>query len=182
MKKISLLAALTTLFSAGVVQAAPTVNGGTVHFTGEFVNAACAVSSDTANQTVNLGQYRTAQIKQAGDYTSNVPFQIKLVDCDSTVSKTAQFAFSGPQDATDATLLKIHSGPSANAVTATGVGIEISDGKGKVLTPDGNVLSTAQNLIDGNNTFNFVARYKATSASATAGQAYADANFVINYN
>jgi len=182
MKKIPLLAAATTLLTAGLAQAAPTVNGGTVHFTGEFVNAACAVSSDTANQTVDLGQHRTAQIKKAGDYTSNVPFQIKLVGCDSTVSKTAQFAFSGPQDTTDTTLLKIHSGPSANAVSATGVGIEISDSKGNVLTPDGTVFSTAQNLIDGNNTFNFIARYKATAASATAGQAYADANFVINYN
>ncbi|MDQ8934219.1 type 1 fimbrial major subunit FimA [Acinetobacter rudis] len=180
--KISFLVAASTLLTAGLVQAAPTVNGGQVHFKGEFVNAACAVSSDTANQTVDLGQHRTAKITKAGDYTPNVPFQIKLVDCDTEVSKTAQFAFSGPQDATDTTLLKIHSGPSANAVTATGVGVEISDSKGKVLTPDGSVLSAAQTLIDGNNTFNFIARYKATAAAATAGQAYADANFVITYN
>lgn len=180
--KIAYLVAATTLFTAGLAQAATTVNGGTVHFKGEFVNAACAVSSDTANQTVDLGQHRTAKITKAGDYTPNVPFQIKLVDCDTAVSKTAEFAFSGPQDETDSTLLKIHSGPSSNAVSATGVGVEITDSAGKVLTPDGKVLSTAQNLIDGNNTFNFIARYKATAEQATAGQAYADANFVITYN
>lgn len=180
--KISFLVLATTLVTAGFAHAAPTVNGGTVHFKGEFVNAACAVSSDTANQTVDLGQHRTAKITKAGDYTTNVPFQIKLLDCDTKVSKTAQFAFSGPQDTTDTTLLKIHSGPSANAVAATGVGVEISDSKGSILTPDGSVLSNAQNLIDGNNTFNFIARYKATAAAATAGQAYADANFTITYN
>ncbi|OTG85257.1 type-1 fimbrial protein subunit A [Acinetobacter sp. ANC 4558] len=180
--KVSQFVMVSTFFVAGLTQAATVVNGGTVHFKGEFVNAACAVSSDTANQTVDLGQHRTASLTDVGQVTANVPFQIKLVDCDTKVSTAAQFAFSGPQDTVDATLLKVHSGPSANAVTATGVGIEISDSKGKVLTPDGTDLSAAQTLIDGNNTFNFTARYKATVKGVTPGQAYADANFVITYN
>ena len=172
---------VSALLITGTVQAATTVNGGAVHFSGEFVNAACAVSSDTADQTVILGQHRTANITAVGQYTSNKPFTIKLVDCDTAVSKTAQIAFSGPIDSTDTTLLKIHSGPSSNATSATGVGIEISDSKGNVLTPDGTVLSTAQALIDGDNTLNFMARYKSTAEKATAGKAYADANFVVTY-
>ena len=36
------------------------VNGGTVHFKGELVNAACSLNTDTSEQTVNRGQYRTA--------------------------------------------------------------------------------------------------------------------------
>lgn len=179
MKKL-LLATASMVLTAGMAQAA-VVQGGSVHFAGEFINAACAVSSDTVDQTVQLGQHRTAKITKVGDYTPNVPFQIKLVDCDTEVAKTAEFAFAGPQDATDTTLLKIHSGPSANAVTATGVGIEIADAKGKVLTPDGTVFSNAQTLMNGNNTINFIARYKSTATAATAGQAYADANFVIDY-
>ncbi|AOA58986.1 type 1 fimbrial major subunit FimA [Acinetobacter larvae] len=180
MKKV-LLVAGAALLTSGLANAATIVNGGTVHFAGEFVNAACAVSSDTANQTVQLGQHRTANITAAGQYTPNVPFSIKLVDCDTAVSKTAQFAFTGPQDATDSTLLKIHSGPSNNAVSATGVGVEIADYNGKILTPDGTVFSAPKALIDGNNTIDFVARYKSTAEKATAGQAYADANFVISY-
>jgi len=35
-----------------------TVNGGTVHFKGEVVNAACAIDSESMNQTVELGQVR----------------------------------------------------------------------------------------------------------------------------
>ena len=51
------------LFSAAASAADPViVNGGTVHFTGELVNAACAVSTESSNQTVELGQYRTAKL------------------------------------------------------------------------------------------------------------------------
>ncbi|HFQ9140813.1 TPA: type 1 fimbrial protein subunit FimA, partial [Enterobacter cancerogenus] len=33
-----------------------TVNGGTVHFKGKLVAAPCAVSNDTSDQTVKLGE------------------------------------------------------------------------------------------------------------------------------
>lgn len=188
MKKL-LLISIATILTASFVHAdestpvkqKTTVNGGSVHFVGELVNAACTVSTDTANQTVDLGQHRTADITAIGQYTSNVPFQIKLVDCDPSVSATAKFAFNGSTVATDPTVLSVSSGASSNATAATGVGIEINDSKGKVLTPDGTVFSNATTMIDGNNTINFVARYKSTAAKATAGQANADANFVISF-
>lgn len=181
MKKI-LLVSITALCLGNFAYAAPiVVNGGVVHFQGEFVNASCAVSTDTEDQIVHLGQHRTAAITAAAQYTANVPFSIKLVDCDTSTIKTAQFAFSGPRDTTDATLLKVSSGPSTNAVTASGVGIEINDSAGSVITPNGAVLSKAETLINGNNIINFIARYKSTAAAVTAGQAYADANFVVSY-
>lgn len=48
------------VLSASQLSMAATVTGGTVHFTGRIVNAACAVSADSTDQTVNMGQYRTA--------------------------------------------------------------------------------------------------------------------------
>ena len=42
--------------------AATTVNGGTVHFKGEVVNAACAVNMNSVDQTVLLGQVRSATL------------------------------------------------------------------------------------------------------------------------
>ncbi|NQF19460.1 type 1 fimbrial protein subunit FimA, partial [Enterobacter hormaechei] len=63
------------------------VNGGTVHFKGELVNAACSVNTDSSEQTVNLGQYRTAKFTKVGDTTSNIPFTIELNDCDPAVAK-----------------------------------------------------------------------------------------------
>lgn len=178
MKKLGLLAAAlvvsTTPFAA-------TVNGGTVHFVGELVNAACAVSTDTADQTVDLGQHRTASLAVANDKSAAIPFNIKLVDCEAAlVTKGVSFAFNGQTVTSNNKLLAVNSGNS-NEPSATNVGIEIADGASKILTVDGTGFSTETPIIDGTNTFPFSARYVATGAS-TPGKANADATFVINYN
>lgn len=154
------------------------VNGGNIQFTGKFVNAACAVSLESENKVVELGQYRTASLTAAAQNTTNIPFDIKLTDCDPEVSKTAQIGFNGLADSVDSTLFSVNSG--GNSKAATGVGIEILDSKNKVLSPNGD-YSTAQALIVGDNTFNFLARYKSTAATVTAGQANADATFLVRY-
>ncbi|OBU07355.1 type 1 fimbrial major subunit FimA [Morganella psychrotolerans] len=166
------------LFSAAASADPVIVNGGSVHFNGELVNAACAVSTDTSNQTVELGQYRTVKLKAAGDMTTPVPFKIKLVDCDPTVSATAAIAFSGQSLTGDATLLAVNSG--TNAPAAQNVGIQISDIASKVLPPSGAEFSTAKTLLEGTNTLDFTARYVAKGAT-TPGQANADATFVVKY-
>ena len=165
---------------AGAAQAAPvSVNGGSVHFKGELVNAACAVNTESSDQIVELGQYRTAKFTAVGDTTTNMPFTIVLNDCDPSVSATAAVAFSGQADATDATLLAVNS--SNNNTAAKGVGIEYLDSKSKTLSPDGATFSSAQTLLQGTNTLNFTARYKATADTAEPGQANADATFVMKY-
>lgn len=92
------------MFVAGAAVAAdPTpvsVSGGTIHFEGKLVNAACAVSTKSADQTVTLGQYRTASFTAIGDTTAQVPFSIVLNDCDPKVAATAAVAFSGQADNT----------------------------------------------------------------------------------
>lgn len=154
------------------------VNGGNIQFTGKFVNAACAVSLESENKVAELGQYRTAALTSAAQNTTNIPFDIKLTDCDPEVSKTAQIGFNGVADSDDSTLFSVNS--SGNSKAATGVGIEILDAKQKVLSPNGD-YSNAQALIAGDNTFNFLARYKSTAATVTAGQANADATFLVRY-
>ena len=155
-----------------------TVNGGTVHFTGEIVNAACAVSTDSSNQTVDLGQYRTAGLSASGDKTTPVPFKINLVDCDPKVQATAAIAFSGQSESTNPKLLTVSSG--GNSTAATNVGIELSDSTSKILGVNGADFSTPKTLIAGDNSLQFSARYVATGA-ATPGQANADATFVVKY-
>lgn len=157
-----------------------TVSGGTVHFTGQFVNAACAVSTDTADQTINLGEYRTASITAAGQTTTNIPFNIKLVDCDTSVATTATIAFTGTPDEDNSTLFAVNAG-GTNSTSATGVGIQLLDSAANDLPPDGNTYSVGTTLVSGDNTIPFTARYKSTSATVTAGQADADATFVIQY-
>ncbi|HDS3819408.1 type 1 fimbrial major subunit FimA [Morganella morganii] len=166
------------LFSAAASAADPViVNGGTVHFTGELVNAACAVSTESSNQTVELGQYRTATLTGSAMSTP-VPFKIKLVDCDPTVATTAAVAFSGQSMAGDVNLLAVTSG--TNAPAAQNVGIQISDATSTVLPPSGADFSAAKTLIQGTNVLDFTARYVAKGAT-TPGQANADATFVVKY-
>lgn len=178
MNKIA-MSLVAMAFTAGMAHAdTTTVNGGTVHFTGDLVNAACTVSTESADQTVNLGEYRTAEFQAAGDTITPVPFNIVLKDCDTSVAGTAAAAFYGQQDSTNPELLAVVS--SDNSPTATGVGIQINDNASNVLKPDGSTFSQAQTLIDGDNTLHFSAQYVGTAA-ATAGQANADATFVMQY-
>ncbi|BEM36247.1 type-1 fimbrial protein subunit A (plasmid) [Serratia marcescens] len=158
-----------------------TATGGTVHFTGEIVNAACAVSADSDGQTVKLGQYRTASFKGVGDKTGLVPFTIKLQDCDTEVSTSAAVTFNGNADGTDKDVLAISNIGGGASGAASGVGIEIADQQGVVLAPNGGKFSTAQTLNDGNNVLNFTARYKSTAEVVTPGKADADATFTMKY-
>ncbi|WP_105457656.1 fimbria/pilus periplasmic chaperone [Escherichia coli] len=57
---VSVLAMSSAAVSAaeGDESVTTTVNGGVIHFKGEVVNAACAIDSESMNQTVELGQVR----------------------------------------------------------------------------------------------------------------------------
>ena len=169
LKKKMLVKALFTvsvLSLSGVASAATIVNGGKINFTGEIVNAACVVSTKSIDQTVNIGQYRTAQFDSVGKTVGNTDFYINLEACDTTVAQNASVSFSGVSDSNDKTVLAVS---------------KITDHTGKVLPPDGSVFSTAKQLIDGSNTLNFVARYKSTLDTVTPGHADADVTFKMQY-
>lgn len=172
---------LSLLSVTSAYAATQTANGGVVHFKGEIVNAACAVSAESDGQIVKLGQYRTAQFKAVGDKTGTVPFDIKLIDCDTTVATNASVAFKGVADSTDPSVLQISNIGGGASGSSAGVGIEIADHKGVILTPDASVYSTKSILKDGDNTLNFTARYKSTKELVTAGKADADATFTMKY-
>ncbi|EHT4229774.1 type 1 fimbrial major subunit FimA [Escherichia coli] len=176
---IVVLSALS-LSSAAALADTTTVNGGTVHFKGEVVNAACAVDAGSVDQTVQLGQVRTASLRQAGATSSAVGFNIQLNDCDTTVATKAAVAFLGT--AIDAT--HTHTGvlalQSSAAGSATNVGVQILDKTGAALALDGATFSSETTLNNGTNTIPFQARYFATGA-ATPGAANADATFKVQY-
>jgi len=161
---------------------AATVNGGTVHFKGEIVNAACAVDAGSVDQTVQLGQVKSSTLATAGATSSAVGFNIQLDDCDTTVSKTAAVSFSGvaATDKDGASLPDVLALQSSAAGSASNVGIQILDSTGSSLALDGATFSAAKTLINGTNVLPFQARYYATDA-ATAGTANADATFQVQY-
>lgn len=160
--------------------ASTTVSGGTIHFTGEVVNAACAVDSASADLPVPLGQVRAASLADAGSTANPTPFSIVLDDCDSSVSSTAAISFYGPATAAGDALSV--SSITTSGVAATNVGIQILDQTKTVVKPNSDVPSAAFTLIDGTNTLPFTAQFVSTDGGATAGAADADATFNIAYN
>ena len=174
---IVVLSALS-LSSAAALADTTTVNGGTVHFKGEVVNAACAVDAGSIDQTVQLGQVRTASLKQTGATSSAVGFNIQLNDCDTSVATKAAVAFLGT--AIDSAHPKVLALQSSAAGSATNVGVQILDKTGTALALDGASFSAQTTLNNGTNTIPFQARYYATGV-ATPGAANADATFKVQY-
>jgi major type 1 subunit fimbrin (pilin) len=152
-----------------------TVSGGTINFEGQVVDAACSVSADSVNQTVTLGQVRTAKLSTAGDVSGQkTAFNINLEDCDTTVSTNAAVTFTGQQDSTTAGALANSGG------TATNVALQLYG-------PDGNTLkigteSAAVTLLDGDNALPFSVDYIATGGAATAGSVSTTATFSLHYS
>ena len=173
------LSALSLSSTAALAETTPTtVNGGTVHFKGEVVNAACAVDAGSVDQTVQLGQVRTASLKQTGATSSAVGFIIQLNDCDTSVATKAAVASLGT--AIDSAHPKVLALQSSAAGSATNVGVQILDRTGNELTLDGATFSAQTTLNNGTNTIPFQARYYAIG-EATPGAANADATFKVQY-
>ncbi|HFK1871822.1 TPA: type 1 fimbrial major subunit FimA [Pseudomonas aeruginosa] len=173
---IIMLSALS--LSSVLAHAATTTAGGTVHFKGEVVNAACAVDAGSVDQTVQLGQVRADRLNASGQSSSAVGFNIQLNDCDTTTLKTAAVAFTGP--AVDSANPNVLSLQGSAAGGASNVGVQILDNTGSVVSLDGSTFSAKYTLTDGTNIIPFQARYYATGV-ATAGIANADATFKIQY-
>lgn len=176
------LVAYSTIASA----ATTTVNGGTINFTGEVVNAACSVVVNASGGLdVPLGQIRTAKLAALGDTSGNAQFDIVLKDCDTTVSTQASVAFDGVASGTaagGAALDNVLALSGGAAGMAKNVGIQIFSGSDTTpLKIDGSQFSTPKELSDGQNAIPFVAKYYATGA-ATAGRADAVANFKVKYD
>ncbi len=182
MKKHVLAMTVAALMAGGVISAAQaeatsaTVSGGTVNFVGTVVDAACSVSADSVDQTVTLGQVRSEKLATSGAVANQKePFNIKLEDCDTTVSQNAAVIFSGQQDATIGGTLANTAGVGA----ATNVALQLYG-------PDGNVMnvgdtSSTITLIDGENTLPLSVDYIATGA-ATPGNVAATATFNMVYS
>lgn len=186
-KLISSIIAVSLVTFPVITSAATTiVNGGTINFTGEVVNAACAVDVGSSNMEVQLGQVRTARLNQAGAKSTPMGFDIVLKDCDTTVSTKASVAFDGVASGSTTTnpstpLDNVLALSGSVAGLARNVGIQLFSGSDtKPLKIDGTQFSPAKILSDGENRLPFLAAYYATGV-ATAGSANAVVNFKVQY-
>lgn len=175
MKKQLLVATIlsTSLFSSVNVFA----EDGRINFVGSITDEACTVVNNPGNPlTVTLGTVnRTSLDGGAGKTAAPTSFAIKLTDCPSTVT-SATVKFDGKSANGDNTALAL----TADTDVATGVGIQITDAQNAIvpLYTD----SSVYDLVQGENSLNFVARYLSIADKVEAGPANSTSQFTIAYN
>jgi fimbrial protein len=153
-----------------------TVDGGKVNFSGAITTSACAVDTGSDGQIVQMGQVKSNRFNALGEYSDPVSFNIQLNDCDTSVSNQVGIIFQGVSDGKDPLVLSAGSGLNA----ATGIGIGIFDALGQ-LQPLNTQPRNYSALQNGQTILHFIARYKSTSRSVTAGNANAQAWFTLEY-
>lgn len=164
----------TDLFAAG--KTVITIWGGMMHFRGAVTEGACAVSTESENKSVMMGQVNSAMFSGVGEWAASVPFNLTLTDCDTSVSQQVGVMFSGVTDGKDP--LVFSSGQGASA--AKGIGLGIFDNAGELMVPN-TAPQTLTNLTKGVVTLPFTAKYRATSYPVTPGNANALVWFFLYY-
>ena len=173
------LAALPALSYAEDEVIPVTVDGGTLNFEGSVITAACALSSSSAVQSINMGQVRAASLATAGTTLSTgKDFTISLEDCDNSTYTNVAVNFTGIADANDATSLA--TGTNGGTGTAQNLSIRFYDEAGTQIKLNQDSGDTA--LRAGTNTLKFSAKYHTEKGSVTAGDASAVATYTLTYS
>ena len=161
------------LFSSGV-NAASTVDGGTVNFKGSVVDASCGIApaKEGENVEVDFGQVAKSRL-EAGQFEQR-DFSIKLIHCDVSKleKKGVSLTFNGNSVAGTQNELAT-TGETGTAIVLNSYGKDV-------------ILGTATDLIgiaDGDNVLKFTSKLKkATGVDAVAeGTFSAIARFKLTY-
>lgn len=147
-----------------------------INIKGNVIDNSCVVAPGFEEQTVDLLKYSVKQLRQVGEVTLMVPFNIELLKCEQVVVKVG---FLGLVDTNNNSLLAIEK----SVGSASGVGIQILD---KFKTPI--TLNATTNKIpwttlvaNKNNVLPFYARLMVTQLPVTAGNIRATATFTLEF-
>ncbi len=168
---------LTALGVALAVTTAPAVfASGTIDFTGEITDSACAVDSSSQNLTVDLGKVSVKSLAAAGQIAGLKDFTIKLIDCPENAKVAVRFG--GSRDNDDRDILQI--AQAGGHATKVGIALFEKDATTQIKLFEDSKLVEFNNAAGDSVELNYVARYKATGA-ATAGKADGTAVYSIQY-
>lgn len=171
-KALLLATMITGLQLANMAHAAD----GTIQFTGNIIDTACTVTTESQNQTVNLGNVATTAFPSAGATAAPSRFSIVLTDCPSSVA-SASVRFDGTGDANNSQILALNNGQ-----TAKNVGVAIYEQNSTTLIPlasDSQQVTLTPEIA---NELTYIAKYYATAYPVEAGTANATTAFTITYN
>jgi len=142
---------IAVFVSAAAFSSVVSAADGTINFTGNITSAACKVDTNSASQTVALGNVSSSAFGAAGTTAAPTTFSINLTNCPTTVT-SASTKFDGPANGTNPSLVALSSGQ-----TATGVGVAIYENDSSTLIPVGKASAPKAISTTGPNTLNFVA-------------------------
>ncbi|MDI9802952.1 fimbrial protein [Citrobacter koseri] len=172
-KPLYFLGAVLTLACVNVFAADSTIT-----ISGYVRDNACAVAGESKDFTVDLMNNAAKQFNAVGATTPLVPFRIVLSLCGNSVT-AVKVGFTGTEDGSNTSLLKIDSGASA----AAGMGVQILNNQQTMLPLNAASSSIAWTTLTPGQTniLNFYARLMATQIPVTAGHVNATATFTLEF-
>ncbi len=183
MKNIISLAALGSLLSVSIVQAA---GNGTINFTGAVNSQTCNASVNGATgataAAVTLPTVQAGVLSTAGNTAGQTAFKMDVTNC-ATVSPSGAgtvkaFFEKGANVDSNGRLINTTSGGASNVV------LELVDGTGNSALKAGDISQNTGNFVTisgGNATLPYSVRYYATGA-ATAGAVTSNVTYSLIYN
>ena len=177
-RTLALLALLLAAFSALAHRVV--VDGGGVHLRGELVNSACAVSPESQDLRVEMGQYRSNNFADVGSYsTVTVPFTLKLVECRRDIASQVGIAFQGLSPAEDPQVF-VATAKASGMPGKTGLGLALFDNQQQLIIPNAPPGSYLP-IISQEMAFHFSARYRVISLPLVPGNLLTDVWFTLVY-
>jgi major type 1 subunit fimbrin (pilin) len=164
------IALLPCLLASGVAFA-QTATTGTITFTGNITAVPCEIDTSATDSAVSMAKVFANDFTGIGSTTGTTNFKIALKECGDGADG-ATVTFTGTTDSTNTQAFK-------TTGDATGVALQLVDDTGTPISAG--AASKTYTIAKGPNTFNFAARYIATSASVTGGQANSTALFSLTY-
>ncbi|MFJ1228829.1 fimbrial protein [Yersinia proxima] len=150
---------------------------GRVSMNGVIINPACAIYSDTLDQTVDLGIIPIERITELPS-GEGYPFSITLMNCilqsnnnSTTQYSTFSLAFDGPTE----------NGNNLFALSgdAKGVSFELRDEQGKKITPGLGI--SHHGVLDEKKTLNYSLHLIRNSTLPQSGRFHAAVHFILTY-
>ncbi|MBB7314995.1 type 1 fimbrial protein [Escherichia coli] len=134
-KTIMSLAVVSALFSAGAMASDLATDGkadnsastATLNFNGKVTSSLCQVDTTDIEKTIELGEVSAALLKETGKRGPSKSFNVKLVNCDSTVGDISYVIRDANGSSAAGAVSSDYLVPVMNDLSAHGVGVFIVD-------------------------------------------------------
>lgn len=175
--------AAVAFFTAMGLTSSVMAQDGQVNFTGKIIEAGCKINGNvTDTQDVKLGDVVNTAFTAAGDSAATTKFSLVLTACPAELAgKPVSVKYDGTPDTINNDYLQLTG--YGDATVASGVAIQLlnADSSELPLGTASKAVTIASDVAE-ETTLDFFARYIATNAKVTGGDANGSVNFTLTYN